>query len=264
MQKAGASIRYVVTTALAGSFLGFGARAGAQQPMQAGGLAPPPPMQSGGLAPPPPGGGPPPPAPAYPGYPNTTQRHLDDADKGDSGRGLEWVYIDVGGGGQFAAFEALKSSGITEIGGLPVHTLSSGKFGPYFSAGAGLRFLFFTLGPRFRFATFSDRDLWTLNLDLGWHIPFGNFEPYAFLGGGYAKVPYHGSDSTSASGFDVRLGGGFDYYLSRAFSLGAKLDVDVLRLEQTIVFATSSTPSSIDFSTVGLVVTAGAVIGLHF
>src|SRR5690242_9602289 len=102
MRSAGAVKQYAVTLLLAGSVVGYAARASAQQPapMRAGGLAPPPPMQSGGLAPPPPGSGPPPAAPAYPtypAYPNTAQRQLEDAEHSDSGRGLEFVYFNVGG-----------------------------------------------------------------------------------------------------------------------------------------------------------------------
>ncbi|MET0595712.1 MAG: hypothetical protein ABW133_23645, partial [Polyangiaceae bacterium] len=69
------------------------------QPMQSGGLAPPG-MQSGGLAPPGPGSGPPAPQPMYP---NNTQRHLEQSEREDSGRGLEWVYFNVEGGLQHAA-----------------------------------------------------------------------------------------------------------------------------------------------------------------
>ena len=143
-----------------------------------------------------------------PQYPGATQRHLEDAESSDSGRGLEFVYFNVTGGGQFVSFgEALVPP-----------AASSSAFGPYFGAGAGLRLLFLTVGPSFRYAAFSDWNLWTLNLDLGWHIPLGNLEPYAMLGGGFAKLGYHGdvqsrwpgASDLSTSGFNVRLGGGID------------------------------------------------------
>ena len=106
MRLAGAPTRHVVTFSLLGCAFGWLLPAQAQQPMpmQAGGLAPPPPMQTGGLAPPPPGSGPPPPPP--PMYPGATQRQLEEASREDSGRGLEFVYFDVGGGGQLAALTA--------------------------------------------------------------------------------------------------------------------------------------------------------------
>jgi hypothetical protein len=228
-------------------------------------------MQSGGLAPPPPGSGPPPTAPGYqpyPPYPNATQRQLEDAEHSDSGRGLEFVYFSVGGGGQFVSLEALGEGGESSLGG------SKSDFGPYFSASAGLRLLFLTVGPSFRFAHFSDWDLWTLNLDVGWHIPLGNLEPYAMLSGGFAKLPFREFRSEtappgvafptppSATGFDVRLGGGVDYYVSNVLSLGATLQADLLVLSRSAF--TAGTVNVDEASGVGLAVTGGALVGLHF
>jgi hypothetical protein len=230
-------------------------------------------MQSGGLAPPPPGSGPPPPAPAYPGYPNATQRRLEEAAREDSGRGLEFVYFDVGGGAQLAGLTAMSESGRLLPG-----TATNSAIGPYVSAAAGIRLLFLTAGPRFRFARFSDWDLWTLNLDLGWRIPLGNLEPYAVLGGGFAKVGRSaervaGIGDVSISGFDVRIGSGLDYYVSNALSVGASVELDMLCLSRggtTVAVPTdpamTAAPESFarDASSVGIVLTAGAVVGLHF
>ncbi len=271
MRSARAVKQYAVTLLLAGSVVGYAARVSAQQPapMRAGGLAPPPPMQSGGLAPPPPGSGPPPAAPAYPtypAYPNTTQRQLEDAEHSDSGRGLEFVYFNVGGGAEFISLDALG-------GGDSFFTAGEGNtsaFGPYFSASGGLRLLFLTVGPSFRFARFSNWDLWTLNLDLGWHIPLGNLEPYAMLGGGFAKLGYHddragaGVPSPSTTGFDIRLGGGVDYYVSSAFSVGGTLQVDLVRLSRGAVSAADGTLLVGEGAGTGLAVTGGALLGLHF
>ena len=271
MHAAGAPIRHAMTFLLAGSIVSVAPRAGAQQPMQAGGLAPPPPMQTGGLAPPPPGSGPPPPAPPYP---NAAQRQLEEAEHSDSGRGLEFVYFDVGGGGQFAALSALSESGKL----VPASDKSS-AFGPSFSAAAGIRLLYLTVGPRFRFAHFTDWDLWTLNLDIGWHIPLGNLEPYGILGGGFAKLGRSaegipGVGDVSISGFNVRLGGGVDYYLSSVLSVGGALHADLMRLSRagTPPLRSAGDPGSPavieaisrDASSLGLVLTAGAVVGLHF
>ena len=266
MRSAKARTRFAVTLSLTGAMIAFAIDALAQQPMQSGGLAPPPPMQSGGLAPPAPGGGPPPPAPAYPAYPNAAQRQLEEAEHSDSGRGLEFVYFNVAGGGQFAALDALGASGSL----LPPGSETS-VFGPYFALSGGVRLLFLTVGPSFRFASFNEWDLWTLNLDLGWHVPLGNLEPYAMLGGGFAKLAYHGdrfgltgAPNVATLGFDLRLGGGVDYYLSNVFSVGGMLEADLMRLSRgNVVDAAGSTIAG-EASSVGLVVTAGAVVGLHF
>jgi hypothetical protein len=225
-------------------------------------------MRAGGLAPPPPGLGPPPPSPSYP---NPTQRELEQAARADSGRGLDFVYVDVEGGAQLAALTALSESGTL----VPASDKTS-ALGPYFGAGAGIRLLYLTVGPRFRFAHFTDWDLWSLNLDVGWRIPLGNLEPYAMLGGGFAKLGRSaegrsGIGDVSISGFDVRLGGGLDYYASNVFSVGGTVQAELLRLARGATTVTPpgdpsppASPFSSDAWGLGLVVTAGAVLGLHF
>jgi hypothetical protein len=207
-------------------------------------------------------------------YPSATQRHLEESEHDDAGRGLEFAYFQVEGGAQLAALTAMSESGTL----LPSTGKNSG-LGPYFGGAAGIRLLFLTVGPRFRYAHFTDWDLWTLNLDLGWHVPLGNLEPYAVLGGGFAKVGRSAegvtglSDVPSITGFNVRLGSGLDYYLSNVFSVGAAVQLDFLRLSRsptTIGLAPSPqmpvAPASFEqsASSLGLVLNAGVVLGLHF
>jgi hypothetical protein len=269
MRSAGAFSRHAFTIGLAASIGALSAQAHAQQPapMRSGGFAPPPPMQSGGLAPPSPGSGPPPPAPMYPTYPNSTQRQLEEAEKSDSGRGLDFVYVDVAGGGQFVSLDALGESGSF----FPPFVGDRSAFGPYFSAGAGLRLLFLTVGPSFRFARFTNWDLWTLNLDLGWHIPLGNLEPYAVLSGGFAKLGYRHDDifgvgwsNPSTTGFNIRLGGGIDYYVTSVLSIGATLQFDLVRLSRGNVVDAAGSVVFAEAAGVGLAVTGGPLVGLHF
>jgi len=196
----------------------------------------------------------------YPTYPNPAQRQLEDAEHSDSGRGLEFVYFNVGGGGEFVSLDALG-------GGDSFFTPNAGDtsaFGPYFSASGGLRLLFLTVGPSFRFAHFSNWDLWTLNLDLGWHIPLGNLEPYAMLGGGFAKLAYGDMSGFSATGFDIRLGGGVDYYVSNVFSIGGTLQVDLMRLSRGSISDAAGNVVVAEAAGVGLAATAGVLLGLHF
>ncbi len=229
-------------------------------------------MQSGGLAPPGPGSAPPPPRPMYP---TDAQRHLEESERDDSGRGLEFVYVNVEGGVQHAALTALSQSGTL----LPANPGENAAFGPYVGGAAGIRLLFLTAGPRFRYAHFSHWDLWTLNLDLGWRVPLGNLEPYVMIGGGFAKLGNSAAnvtgigDKPSISGFNVRLGSGLDYYVSSAFSVGAAIQVDLLRLSRsptTVGLAadgmTPAAPAAFgdDASSLGLVVNAGLVAALHF
>jgi hypothetical protein len=225
-------------------------------------------MHSGGLAPPPPGSGPPPPPPPQR---NPTHQALEEAEHLDSGRGLEFVYFEGGGGAQLAALEAFGSSGVL------FPDSETPVLGPVVNVASGVRLLYLTIGPRFRFGHYGAWDLWTLNLDLGWRIPLGRFEPYAFIGGGFAKVAYAASVSTargdegnlsvSASGFDIRLGGGADYYVSNVFSVGGTLGADVVRLSRSADDGALAAPPEAytpEASTWGIAVTAGALLGLHF
>src|SRR6185436_11034082 len=64
----------------------------------------------------------------------------------------------------------------------------SADVGPVVGVGAGVRLLFVTLGPRFRFGHFRDWDLWTLDAEVGFKAPLGAVEPFIGLGAGYARV----------------------------------------------------------------------------
>lgn len=75
----------------------------------------------------------------------------------------------------------------------------------------------------------------------------------------------HAVTVRAGAGFDVRFGGGLDYYVSNVLSVGGKLDVDLLSLSHSLVFLdTTRGGGTQSWSSVGLVVTAGAVAGLHF
>ena len=230
-------------------------------------LAPPPPLQSGGLAPPPSNSGPPPPAPRQPG---PTQLALEASQEQDSGRGLEFVYFHLEGGFEFAGLETL-----TKTGRLVPEGAATSAVGPLFGLASGLRLLYFTIGPRFRFAHTTDWDLWTLNLDVGWHIPLGRLEPHGELGLGYAKLghsadKFFGADrGVSVSGFDARLGFGIDYYPTNVFSIGATLDLEFLRLARSSVALQATDPAAVasfgtSASSLGIAATACAVVGFHF
>jgi hypothetical protein len=258
-------------TSAALSFFAWPTLASAQvapaQPMQSGGLAPPPPMQSGGLAPPSKDSGPPPMAPARP---NPTQLALEASQEQDSGRGLEFVYFQAEGGFQFASLDA-----ITHSGSLVPDGNKTSLFGPLVGVTSGIRLLYFTLGPRFRFAHMSDWDLWTLNLDVGWHIPLGKLEPHGEIGAGFAKLG-HSADAAlgaargvSVSGFDLRLGAGVDYYPTAVVSIGALLDVEFMRLARSSIAPQAGDPRETaafgtSASTLGLSLSTCLVLGFHF
>jgi hypothetical protein len=186
-------------------------------------------MQAGGLAPPPPMEGPAPgPAPA----PSATTKELDEAKEKDSERGLEFFYFNVEGGFEHVGLTTFNVDEDKLTAGLIATSSSGGVVG----AGLGLRLIFLTLGARARAGFFSDWQLFSVGGELGIHIPLGNFDPHFDFGFGYAglgsltSAVSGASDAISIRGFYARAGGGLDYYVTPAISLGLNASWELLGL----------------------------------
>jgi hypothetical protein len=248
-----------VPALLSVSALGF-----AQAPPPA---PPPTDLESGGLRPPDAVDTTSPTPPAA----ETPEKELEKADQEDSGRGLEWVWLNAEIGGEHLGLETFKSKQL-----LDPKLVKTSQTGLVYGAGVGVRILVFTAGVRFRLGSFSEWQLWTLNAEGGLRIPLGSLEPYFTVGAGYASL---GSFSTSApasskadvKGFNARLGAGLDYYLSNTFSVGANFTGDLLFLSRSAVASASSSTSgdeaaiyAKDGSSIGAGATLTAVVGLHF
>lgn len=236
-------------------------------------------LQSGGLTPPPAAPGADPFAPSPPS--DVTEQELENADRKDTGRGLEFVWLNAEIGFEHLGLQTFKAKHLVDAG-----TVDTTQTGPVYGAGLGLRLVFLTFGARFRFGSFSDWQLWTLNGELGIHIPLGMIEPYFTLGGGYASLGSFDTNNLTGDlnganvhvrGFDVRGGVGVDLYLSNLFSVGANLTGEVLALTRPSVDPqklklSGSTNSqqaatevyAADGSSIGSGVTLTAVAGLHF
>ena len=233
---------------------------------------------SGGLAPPPPMPGDP--NQQQPGTQTETQRKLDESESEDSGRGLEWFYLNVEGGYQYIGLETFKSDGLTYA-----QTVSSTAGGPMIGAGAGIRLIFLTFGARARLGMFSQWNVATLDGEVGVHIPLGSVEPYFTFGAGYAFLGAMDSSNwggdVSIRGWNARAGFGLDYYVTPVFSIGANLTGDALfltrpgvTLDTATAGSTGTDPAQLDAasqeaakadgSSVGGSVTTSAVLGLHF
>lgn len=218
--------------------------------------------------------------PAQPG--SVTEAQLQKGDREDSGRGLEFVWLNGEVGMQHLGLQTFKANDIVDA-----NVVKTTQTGPVYGVGAGVRLVFLTVGARFRLANFDQYQLWTLAGELGIRIPLGDLEPYFTLGGGYAKLGSFDANQLSSSGIDagavditgytIRGGFGIDYYLSSAFSLGVNLTGDVVGLTRPGVdprkISTGGTGSSAqasaevyaaDGSSVGVGGTLTAVAGLHF
>ncbi len=223
-------------------------------------------LEAGGLRPPPP--------PESHTYEELeTQRSLERAEREDSGRGLEFFWLNGEAGVMLLGLQTFSADDL-----LPEVEKTS-QTGPAFGAGLGLRLLFLTLGGRFRLGMFDQYQVWTLNGELGFHVPIGRLEPYFTFGGGYASVGSLEGDLTGGfgsdvdiDGYNVRGGFGIDYYLSSVFSLGVNLTGEILVLTRPGLDPSQlgTTPTTADEayqrdgSSVGSAATLTAVAGLHF
>lgn len=220
---------------------------GAQNPQN----PPPPSVQppdAGGLA-----------APG-PGQPDDeTGRRLQAAERDDSGRGLDFFWIEPLIG--FRGVHVLDASVFD--GAL----IPSESYGLALGAGAGVRLLYFTAGVQFRYGVLSAWDLWTLGLDVGLRVPLGDFEPYFGLGGGFAAVEgaidETGTISPSAFGGNIRVFGGLDYFVTPVFSVGARIGLETIVLGRDAVPAAVGTPYASGGSGVALSYEPAAVLGIH-
>jgi hypothetical protein len=229
----------------------------AESNLEAGGLRPPDAIDSEQQTP--------------PDAQQTPERELEEADKEDSGRGLEWFWLNAEVGAQHLGLQTFKANELVDA-----ELVKTTQTGLLYGAGIGVRLLVFTAGVRFRLGSFSDWQLWTLDAEGGLRIPIGDLEPHFTVGAGYASL---GSFSTTApasskadvKGFNARLGFGIDYYLSNTFSVGGNVSGDLLILSRAAVAEASSsmmgneaTVYAKDGSGIGAGATFTAVVGLHF
>jgi len=226
-------------------------------------------IESGGLAPP---SSTPPETPAV----AQTEETLDDAEKKDSGRGLEWIYLNAEVGFEHLGLQTFSANNVVDA-----NLVDTTETGPLYGVGLGARIVFITVGARFRIATFTNYDLWTINGEVGLRIPLGKFEPYFSLGGGYASLGafsgtnFNGGSGVTVGGYDIRAGGGLDFYITPVFSVGAALSFEVIGLTRSgnlqALTGMGSTGSGVeaqvqaaDGSSVGSAFSGTFVAGLHF
>ncbi|HEX4338665.1 MAG TPA: hypothetical protein VH062_22320 [Polyangiaceae bacterium] len=210
-----------------------------------------------------------------------TESKLDEAKTKDSGRGLEWVWLNAEFGFEHLGLQTFSANKLVDA-----NVVGTTQTGLMYGVGAGVRLVFITLGARFRIATLSAFDIWTLNGEAGLRIPLGKLEPHLSLGGGFASIGAFSAsdlggverDHVAITGYDLRAGGGLDYYVTPIFSVGASVTFEVLGLTRPGVglqdlknVATSGSQGTTEAelykasgSSVGSAFTGALVLGLHF
>ncbi|HEU5076525.1 MAG TPA: hypothetical protein VFU02_20180 [Polyangiaceae bacterium] len=201
------------------------------------------------------------------------ETQLEKAESEDTGRGLEFVWLNGEVGYQTVGLQTLSDGDLVD-GTL----IENNQSGPVFGGGLGVRLFVITLGARFRYGSFDAWDMWSVNAEGAFHIPLGKLDLYFALGAGYVSLGGFKSDTADASaglsdlavsGFNVRAGVGMDYYFSNTFSVGLNLGGEILMLSRSALDVPSDSPESLaiyaeDGSGVGAAFTPTAVVGLHF
>lgn len=229
------------------------------------GIAPPPPMDPNAQ-------------PLTPGQ-QDTHNQLREAESEDSGRGFELVWVNADLGGSYINLSQFSSTS------LAVEKSTSG--GPMFGVGAGLRFLFLSIGARARYNALSAFSMWQLNGELGVKIPISKLDLYFGAHGGWSWVGSLGdasidtssranSGDVSVRGFNAGLELGADYFLTSLFSLGLGVNGDALFLKRPPVVIPANVPAAEAMAiaanplyaqsgtSVGFGLGAALRVGLHF
>jgi hypothetical protein len=202
------------------------------------------------------------------------------ADDGDSGLGLEWVYLNADVGGSYVDMQSLSTSNFG------LQTTKAG--GPVYGVGAGARILFFSVGARLRDQSLSSiGDLWEVDGEAAFHMRIWQIDPYFGARAGYTWL---GSFSTSAlqppmmgntapdvqvHGFDVGPMVGIDLYFTKLISLGVEGEAEFLILQrpppalppgvsQSMIPAQYAPLYQNSGSSVGLGAVGTAHLGIHF
>lgn len=201
------------------------------------------------------------------------ETELEKADSEDTGRGLEFVWLNGEVGYQTVGLQTLSDGDLVD-GTL----IENNQSGLVFGGGVGVRLFVITLGARFRYGSFDAWNMWSANAEGAYHIPLGKLDLYFALSAGYVSLGSFQSEAgdgsvglsdVAVSGFDVRAGVGLDYYLSNTFSVGVNLSGEALFLSRSALDVPAGSPESValyaeDGSSVGAAFTPTAVIGLHF
>ncbi len=155
--------------------------------------------------------------------------------------GSDWIFVQPEVGVAYADVLALSNNNL-----LPSLTESK-VWGEQFAGVVGMRFGPFAFGVRGSFAHYNPFDIGTLGAEIQLRLPIPVIQPYARLGFGYAwlgaidpETAWSCTSSAAASGgcpkiygWTASAGAGVDIWLSRHFTVGAGLDVNILNLTRS-------------------------------
>lgn len=226
----------------------------------------PPPMpepgQPGSATPPPPVG--------------STEAHLDQSTKDDNGIGLKLGYLQADLGLGWATLGGSLPSGtwFDSTTGTPTRPIDYDSYrsgsGAAFGVGAGLEFITFQVGARFRGLSTKSFNLWNVGGELALQPGAGRFWPRFGLNVGYVWasgfkdemcVGYCGL--LDVSGVNVGARAGFQYFVGKNLEVGADATADLMFLKRNGVAGQRAEIAS-DARGTGVQLALLGHLGLHF
>jgi|HubBroStandDraft_1064217.scaffolds.fasta_scaffold01326_4 tetratricopeptide (TPR) repeat protein len=154
--------------------------------------------------------------------------------------GVERGWLDADLGGAYADVTLFNASTLS--------VQRTGRVGPTFSVGAGIRLDPLTLGVRVRDLDLSTYNVWEIGGEGALHTRFDRVDAHIGFRGGYALL----TGVSGVKGLNVGAFFGFDYYASRLLSLGLDFCPEVLWLQ-------GASQASLGFGFEGV-----GRLGLHF
>ena len=183
-------------------------------------------------------------------------------------KGPDVLFLETETGAAYVGLQTLH----VERDVVPTSTRSE-DVGGFFGLMGGAKLLFLSVGPHAKFGRFQDWDIWTLDLDVGFHAPLGAVEPFLRLGGGYTrlsrafdKVPNGGS--LRSDGYNISLALGADYFVAQYLTIGARFSGELIGLHRGGVNLNTQDGLVNDYlkydgAALGLAMSGSLALGLH-
>ncbi len=195
-------------------------------------------------------------------------REAPSSEQSKDAKGPDLLFLETETGVSYVGLQTLN----VERDVIPTTTRSE-DVGGVFGLMGGLKLLFLSVGPHARFGRFQDWDLWTLNLDVGFHAPLGVVEPYLRLGGGYARLSrafdkVRNGGNLRSDGYNLSLALGADYFVTRYFTIGGRVSGELIGLHRAGVNLDSQDGLVNDYlkydgAALGIAMSGVLSLGLH-
>jgi hypothetical protein len=189
-------------------------------------------------------------------------------ERGQDAKGPDVLFLEAETGAAYVGLQTLH----VKRDVVPTSTRSE-DIGGLFGIMGGAKLLFLSVGPHATFGRFQDWDLWTLNLDVGFHAPLGHFEPFLRLGGGYTRLSrafdkVRNGGSLHSDGYDISLALGADYFVVPYLTIGGRFSGQLLGLHRSGVNLDTQDGLVNDYlkydgAALGLALSGSMALGLH-